>query len=270
MDTRIKNIIDFTFIPGFNNPTIAVAFQTTQTWTGLVELFPLPHFWHLSSSVLVSRLNELKDTVSVFIITIDAVTRTYPVISQMNDLPYDVLYIVPCPAALGGVLLVTPNAILHVDQTSRTVGIAVNGWANRVSAINLPLQTDSDEGLPLEIKLEGSTLTFLRDDSIALFLVDGSVRRLLVHMEGRNISRLEVSPVIAHTTIASVISVFNAERVFIGSTAGPSVLLRAQHSEEIVEKAKVDTVAAVEEEMELDEGMLSYLALKTEWLIVVS
>lgn len=176
----------------------------------------------------------------------------------MNDLPYDVLYLVPCPAALGGVLLVTPNAILHVDQTSRTVGVAVNGWANRVSAINLPIQTDGDEGHPLEIKLEGSSLAFLRDDSIAIFLVDGSVRRLLVHMEGRNISRLEVSPVIAQCTIASVVSVFNSERVFIGSTAGPSVLLRALHSEEVVEKAKVDTVATVEEEMELDEGVSVY------------
>ncbi|KIO33745.1 hypothetical protein M407DRAFT_229600 [Tulasnella calospora MUT 4182] len=240
VDSRIKNIIDFTFIPGFNNPTIAVAFQTTQTWTG--------------------RLNEHKDTVSVFIITIDAVTRTYPVISQMNDLPYDVLYIVPCPAPLGGVLLVTPNAILHVDQTSRTVGIAVNGWANRVSAISLPIQTDGDEGPPLEIKLEGSSLSFFRDDSVALFLTDGSVRRLLVHMEGRTISRLEVSSVIAHCTIASVVSVFNAERVFVGSTAGPSVLLRALHSEEVVEKAKVDTVAAVEEEMELDEDIYGDLA----------
>ncbi|KAG8954872.1 mRNA cleavage and polyadenylation factor subunit [Tulasnella sp. 424] len=240
VDVRIKNIIDFAFIPGFNNPTIAVAFQTIQTWTG--------------------RLNEHKDTVSVFIITIDAVTRTYPVISQMNDLPYDVLYLVPCPAALGGVLLVTPNAILHVDQTSRTVGVAVNGWANRVSAINLPIQTDGDEGHPLEIKLEGSSLAFLRDDSIAIFLVDGSVRRLLVHMEGRNISRLEVSPVIAQCTIASVVSVFNSERVFIGSTAGPSVLLRALHSEEVVEKAKVDTVATVEEEMELDEEIYGDLA----------
>ncbi|KAG9018279.1 mRNA cleavage and polyadenylation factor subunit [Tulasnella sp. 427] len=240
IDVRIKNIIDFAFIPGFNNPTIAIAFQTTQTWTG--------------------RLNEHKDTVSVFVITIDAVTRTYPVISQMNDLPYDVLYIVPCPAALGGVFLVTPNAILHVDQTSRTVGIAINGWANRVSSINLPVQTEGEQGQQLELKLEGSTLVFLRDDSIALFLSDGSVRRLLVHMEGRIISRLEVSPVIAHSTIASVISVHNSERVFVGSTAGPSVLLRALHSEEVVEKAKADTVAAVEDEMELDEDIYGDLA----------
>ncbi|KAG9022152.1 mRNA cleavage and polyadenylation factor subunit, partial [Tulasnella sp. UAMH 9824] len=34
VDTRIRNIIDFTFIPGFETPTMAVASQTTQTWTG--------------------------------------------------------------------------------------------------------------------------------------------------------------------------------------------------------------------------------------------
>ena len=34
VEERIHNIIDFTFLPGFNNPTIAVLFETQQTWTG--------------------------------------------------------------------------------------------------------------------------------------------------------------------------------------------------------------------------------------------
>lgn len=34
VDERIRHIIDFVFLPGFNNPTIAVLFQQSQTWTG--------------------------------------------------------------------------------------------------------------------------------------------------------------------------------------------------------------------------------------------
>jgi len=34
VDQNLRNIIDFVFLPGFNNPTLAMLFQTEQTWTG--------------------------------------------------------------------------------------------------------------------------------------------------------------------------------------------------------------------------------------------
>ena len=34
VDDHIRSVIDFVFLPGFNKPTIAVLFQTQQTWTG--------------------------------------------------------------------------------------------------------------------------------------------------------------------------------------------------------------------------------------------
>ena len=34
VDEHIKNVVDFVFLPGFNNPTVAVLFQSQQTWTG--------------------------------------------------------------------------------------------------------------------------------------------------------------------------------------------------------------------------------------------
>ncbi len=34
VDERIRNIVDFVFLPGFNTPTMAILFQTQQTWTG--------------------------------------------------------------------------------------------------------------------------------------------------------------------------------------------------------------------------------------------
>ena len=41
VDQNLRNIIDFVFLPGFNNPTLAMLFQTQQTWTGSVFLFRL-------------------------------------------------------------------------------------------------------------------------------------------------------------------------------------------------------------------------------------
>lgn len=34
VDSKIRNVVDYTFLPGFNNPTIAVLCQPQQTWTG--------------------------------------------------------------------------------------------------------------------------------------------------------------------------------------------------------------------------------------------
>jgi len=34
VDGSIRNIVDFVFLPGFNNPTMAILFQVQQTWTG--------------------------------------------------------------------------------------------------------------------------------------------------------------------------------------------------------------------------------------------
>jgi cleavage and polyadenylation specificity factor subunit 1 len=34
VDENMRNVIDFVFLPGFNNPAMAVLFQTQQTWTG--------------------------------------------------------------------------------------------------------------------------------------------------------------------------------------------------------------------------------------------
>lgn len=41
VNENIRNVIDFAFLPGFNNPTIAVLFQVQQTWTGYV-FAPVP------------------------------------------------------------------------------------------------------------------------------------------------------------------------------------------------------------------------------------
>jgi cleavage and polyadenylation specificity factor subunit 1 len=34
VDEHIRNVVDFVFLPRFNNPTVAVLFPAQQTWTG--------------------------------------------------------------------------------------------------------------------------------------------------------------------------------------------------------------------------------------------
>lgn len=34
VDPNLRNVIDFVFLPGYNNPTIAVLCQSEKTWVG--------------------------------------------------------------------------------------------------------------------------------------------------------------------------------------------------------------------------------------------
>ncbi|GJE96309.1 CPSF A subunit region-domain-containing protein [Phanerochaete sordida] len=237
VDVRIKHVIDMVFLPGFNSPTVAVLFQNTQTWT--------------------SRLREFKDTVGLIIFTLDLVTRNCPVLTAVEGLPYDCLYLVPCSAELGGVVVVSANALTHVAQAAKRVILPVNGWQARVSDHPLPQLTDQEK--EQNLKLEGSHAVFVDDKKFFLLLSDGTVYPVEVHADGRTVSRLTLGSALARTTIPTIVRRVSSDNLFIGSTVGPSVLLKTSHVEEEIkdEDVEMDTApaAVVDEanEMDLDD-----------------
>ena len=227
VDERIKHVIDMVFLPGFNSPTIAVLFQNTQTWTRRV-ITPLRDGFILTCPF--SRLREYKDTVGLIVFTLDLITRNCPVLTAIDGLPYDCLYLVPCSAELGGVIVVSANSLIHVDQTSRRVILPINGWQARVSDHPLPQLTEEEK--QLNLKLEGSYAVFVDDKKLFLLLSDGTVYPVEVHADGRTVSRLTLSSALARTTIPSTVRRVADEHLFIGSIVGPSVLLKASRVEE--------------------------------------
>ncbi|EJD52944.1 hypothetical protein AURDEDRAFT_81080 [Auricularia subglabra TFB-10046 SS5] len=205
VDNDIRNIIDIAFLPGFNNPTLAVLFETQRTWTG--------------------RLAEFKDTVRLRILTLDVVTRTYPIIGSVDGLPYDSMRLVACPAALGGVIVLTANAVLHIDQSGKNVAVAANGWAARVSEFPTPAP-ERDE------TLEGSRAVFVSDKTFLLVYRDGSIVPVELILEGRMVTKIDMGQRLAQTTIPTVVCAVQDDLVLVGSTAGPSILLKVTHEEE--------------------------------------
>ncbi|KAH0581631.1 hypothetical protein H2248_011332 [Termitomyces sp. 'cryptogamus'] len=214
VDQNIRNIVDFVFLPGFNKPTIAVLFQTQQTWTG--------------------RLKEFKDTARLVIFTLDIVTQTYPIITSVQGLPYDCFAIMACPASLGGVVILSCNSIIYVDQSYRLVILPLNGWQARIS--DFPLPSSTPEQRDCNIHLEGCHATFVDDRTLFLILKDGTVYPVDIVVEGKVVTKMTMSSALAQTTIPSVIRRITDTHVFIGSTVGPSVLLNAAQVEEDVDE----------------------------------
>ncbi|KAI0699171.1 CPSF A subunit region-domain-containing protein [Cerioporus squamosus] len=233
VDKRIRNVIDFAFLPGFHNPTIAVLCQYQQTWTG--------------------RLKEYKDTVGLYIFTLDLITNNYPVITSVEGLPYDCFAITPCSTATGGVVILAANSILFVDQSGRRVILPVNGWPPRITDLPMPTLTTQEQARNL--LLEGSRFSFVDERTLFLFLRDGTVYPVELIQDGSRVSRLSMSPAISQTTIPAVVKRIGDDHLFVGSIVGPSVLLRTERvEEEIVDEdvemapgpAVADTVTNVD------------------------
>ncbi|KAH9477356.1 Protein CFT1 [Psilocybe cubensis] len=232
VEPNLRNIIDFVFLPGFHNPTLAVLFQTQQTWTG--------------------RLKEFKDTVKLTIFTLDTSSQKYSLITSVEGLPHDCLYLMPCSETLGGVVVVSSNAVIYVDQSSRRVALPVNGWTSRISDIQLLPVPTSDQSRHLI--LEGSRTLFVDDKTFFVFLKDGTVYPIEIEAEGKIVSKLILGPPLAQTSSPSVVRSLGEDHIFIGSTVGPSVLLKAAHVEEEVHDDAQDSApsAIVKDDDQMD------------------
>ncbi|KAJ7057084.1 CPSF A subunit region-domain-containing protein [Mycena amicta] len=214
VEENMRNVIDFVFLPGFNNPTMAVLYQTQQTWTG--------------------RLKEFKDTCKLAIFAMDVVGQHYPTITSVSGLPHDCISLLPCAASVGGVVILTTNAIIYVDQSSRRIALPLNGWAARISELSLlPLTTEEQSRC---LMLEGARLVFADEKILFLILKDGTVHPIEIVSDGKTVSKLLFTPPLGQTTVPDAVRKLPHNLLFIGSTAGPSVLLKVEQLEEEVEE----------------------------------
>ncbi|KIK53793.1 hypothetical protein GYMLUDRAFT_49207 [Collybiopsis luxurians FD-317 M1] len=248
VSSSIHNIIDFVFLPGFHNPTIAVLYSERPTWTG--------------------RLKEAKDTCAlvIFSMSMSAMTSasatsfsadglsasmssatTFSVITSIKNLPYDAQRLIPCTRNVGGGLIVlTTNSLVYVDQATKKLMLPMNGWAERVSEVSALKNPNPTSANPsnLNLSLEGAQATFISDTTLLLVLVHGEVYTVTLAMDGKAVSGMNIGKeMVAKTTIPSLVQCVTVpgssastarvdELVFVGSTQGPSVLLRTGFVEE--------------------------------------
>lgn len=173
VDASLRNVRDIQFLPGFQNPTIAVLYEPQLTWTG--------------------SLSEAKQTLRVCFVTLELSLAKYTVTVTSEPLPYDTLYVEACPETLGGVLLVTPSAVAHLDLTGRLVGVSVSGWLPCTSTWALPRAKGPDG--ELELDLQSSRLVFHEAARALLFLHDGTIYLLQCSVEGRTLTDLTLTRV---------------------------------------------------------------------------
>ncbi|KAK3835815.1 MAG: CPSF A subunit region-domain-containing protein [Linnemannia elongata] len=206
IDSKIKNVIDMVFLYDFFEPTLAILYSPQQTWTG--------------------RLAVRKDTCSLVVVSLNITHKVYPIIYSIDNLPYDCTKIIAMPKPVGGLLVVSANALIHLDQGSSGMGVAVNGYAPLVT--NFPLQ----DQYHFDIALEGSQHVFLAPDQILFTLRSGDMYVIELQQEGRSLSGFKIEK--AGTSMqTSCKCALGAGYYFVGSRYSDSMLIKYSTKDQV-------------------------------------
>jgi cleavage and polyadenylation specificity factor subunit 1 len=186
-----------------------------------------PTFGILSSTQPPSHSLGVKDHLSYKVFTLDLQQKASTTILSVTGLPQDLNRVIPLPAPVGGALLVGQNELIHIDQSGKSNGVAVNPMAKQMTAFSLTDQSD------LELRLEGCAIELLSIETGELMLVlnDGRLGIVTFKIDGRTVSGISIKLVTSdcggHVLRgrASCISRINKNVFFVGSETSDSIVL---------------------------------------------
>lgn len=215
-----------------------------------------PTFGVLSSMVMpsTSLLEERKDQLSYMVFTLDLEQKESTTILVVTGLPYDLHKVVPLPAPVGGSLLIGGNELIHIDQSGKANGVAVNPLAKTSTSFGLADQSE------LELRLEGCTVQGLSADNgeLLIILSTGELAILSFKMDGRTVSGLrvrKVAPESGGALIGSRVSTTSAlsrSTIFVGSEETDSVVLGWSRNSQGKGK-KIEDANDEDDNMDLDD-----------------
>ena len=189
-----------------------------------------PTFGILSSENAVSSalLHERRDPLSYTVFTLDLEQRASTTLLSVDNLPHDLFRVCPLQSPVGGALLVGGNELIHVDQSGKTNGNAVNPLTKHSTSFGLVDQSS------LGMKLEGCAIERLGSDNgdMLIILNDGGLALLSFRTDGRSVSGLHIQRISKEINslntlhgCASTTSIVGRGRIFVGSEDADSVIL---------------------------------------------
>lgn len=218
-----------------------------------------PTFGILSSTQPQAASLGLKDHLTYKVFTLDLQQKASTTILSVTDLPRDLFRVMALPAPIGGALLIGENEIIHVDQSGKANGLAVNPMTKQITSFSL-----ADES-SLNLRLEGCTIEILSIEHGDLLLItrDGTLAVITFRIDGRTVSGIDIGLVSKDCggeiikTGASCISKLGKNAFFVGSENSDSVVLgctRRQTQEKRRKTRTLDPDLDIDEEdLDLDD-----------------
>ncbi|KAK1458522.1 CPSF A subunit region [Colletotrichum cuscutae] len=147
-----------------------------------------PTFGIISSTQRRSHTLPRKDHFSYKVFTLDLQQRASTAILSVNNLPQDLFKVIALPGPVGGALLVGTNELIHIDQSGKPNGVAVNAFTKETT--NFPLADQSD----LDLRLENCYIELMSAENGELLMVlsDGRLAIITFKIDGRTVSGVSV------------------------------------------------------------------------------
>ncbi|KAK8928059.1 Protein cft1 [Metarhizium anisopliae] len=218
-----------------------------------------PTFGILSSMQSPSAALGIKDHLTYKVFTLDLQQRASTTILSVTGLPQDLFRVMALPAPMGGALLVGENELIHIDQSGKPNGVAVNDMAKQMTSFSLVDQSE------LGLRLEGCAVELLANDigELLLILNDGRLAIVCFHIDGRTVSKISIRLVSAECggslikSQVSCISKLGSNTLFLGSESNDSIVLgwsRKQGQEKRKKSRLLDPDLALDvDDLDLDD-----------------
>lgn len=216
LNESISNIIDFTFLYEYREPTMAIIYEPTRTWAGTIS--------------------QHKDTVRYLVLSLDLQQRSSTAIVSAQNLPYDVRRLVPVKEPIGGCLLVGVNELVHIDSQGRQHGVSVNPFSVIVTEDKFLDQKS------LVLELDACQITNIPgvEDELLLVTFQGFLYSIKFELESRKVQGFKLTPVDKSIQIScpSSVALVGSRHIFVGSNTSDSKLLQWKRKGEKAETNK--------------------------------
>ena len=200
LNESLMNVLDFQFLHGYLEPTVAILHEPVPTWAG--------------------RISVKKDSLAMLLISLDLEQQTNPSVWTVNGLPFDAFELLPIPQPLGGVLVFATNSLIYFNQNCPPLAVSLNNIG--CATTNFPMKLQEVGELTLDcckfclIDYKQIFLTTKEGELYVLSLLDDNTNTVT----GFHFDKALTS------VIATCICVVDKNYLFLGSRLEKSNLLK--------------------------------------------
>lgn len=223
LHSDLKNIIDYTYLYSYRNPTIAILYAPeTLSWAGF--------------------LPKAKDNMKVIVLSLDLANHKADSIMEIPNLPYDVDSIYALPSPVNGFLLTGSNEILHVNSLGSVRGIYTNNYFPDTSDMKLRDQSS------LKLALEWSKVEYIGDDQALLISEQGGLYDLGFDESGGISNLIKISPIdeklypnVSVNNVLDIVNFPDINSAFLCCQGSDSILLHWKYN--LASKPKLTAIS---------------------------
>ncbi|EHY60542.1 mRNA cleavage and polyadenylation factor subunit [Exophiala dermatitidis] len=207
LDPGLLHPVDMAFLHEYRDPTVGILYST---------------------AARSSNMNHERRDVTIYAVyALDIGQKASTALQSVQKLPNDLYRVMALPPPVGGALLIGGNELIHIDQSGKTIAIAVNELAKEASSF--PMADHAN----YRLKLEGCQIEHLGNPSgdMLVILKTGELALLSFRMDGRMVSSMALRRVgegqsqglaLGASTCSTNLG---SNRLFIGSEESDSILL---------------------------------------------